>query len=202
MGIPRAQGRKVTPKVVAGRVQKKNSHAVTFNYWDHDPGYPVIDRQRPGEGHRHLLTKADIQKFIDILPDWDELSKGLQAIVLAEDEGIYGFHSEGVIGICAWDKDLWQEYDEKFFEEHAAVLERLGVETEILPNGDIECRFTENQARAFQLLHILLHELGHHHDRMSTRSKRASRGEPYAEAYALEHMDNIWAAYVGRFPLY
>lgn len=37
---------------------------------------------------------------------------------------------------------------------------------------------------------------------MSTRSKRTSRGEPYAEAYALEHMDNIWAAYVSRFPLY
>jgi len=198
----RGQGRKVTPKVIGGKVQKKNSHSVTFNYWDHDPGYPVIDRQRPGEGHRHLLNKADVQRFIDILPDWAELSKGLKAIILAEDEDLYGWHNEGVIGICAWEKDLWQEYTDMFYQEHQAVLERLGVEVEALPSGDFECRFTENQVKAFQLLHILLHELGHHHDRMSTRSKRSSRGEPYAEAYALEHMDAIWESYVSRFPLY
>src|SRR5438477_10427959 len=110
----RSQARKVTPKVVRGKVQKKNSNAITFNYWDHDPGYPVIDRQRPGAGCRHLLNKADIQKFIDILPDWEELSKGLKAIVLAkEDPGYYGWHEAGIIGICAWERDLWQELCEK-----------------------------------------------------------------------------------------
>ncbi|HEY3782622.1 MAG TPA: hypothetical protein VGL56_16180 [Fimbriimonadaceae bacterium] len=99
----RSQSRKVTPKVVSGKVQKKSSHEPTFNYWDHDRGYPVIDRQRPGEGHRHLLTKSDIQKFIDLLPDWPELSKGLKAIVLAPDDDCAGWHSEGVVAICGWD---------------------------------------------------------------------------------------------------
>ncbi len=162
----------------------------------------MIDRQRPGEGHRHLLTKADLQGFIDILPDWAELSKGLKAIVLAEKDDCYGWHDEGVIGICAWDRDLWQQYDKKFYDDHAAVLDRLGVLCQSLADGDVECRYTENQAKGFQLMHILLHELGHHHDRMSTRSLRSSRGEPYAEAYALKHMESIWAAYVRRFPLY
>jgi len=198
----RGSARKVTPKVVDGKVQKKNSHEVTFNYWDHDPGYPVIDRRRPKPGHRHLLTKADIQKFIDILPDWEELSKGLKAIVLSEEDDCYGWHYQGVVGICAWDKDLWQEYGAKFFAEHSQILDRLGVETVPLPDGEAECRFTENQARAFQLVHIFLHELGHHHDRMTNKSNRASRGEPYAEAYALKYMDVIWDAYVSRFPLY
>jgi len=199
----RGVGRKVTPKVVSGRVQKKNSHETTFNYFDQDPGYPVIDRQRPGEGYRHLLTKADIQKFIDILPDWSELSVGLKAIVLAEPDDCYGWHDRGVVAICAWDRVLWEEWDnEKFYLEHVSVLERLGVKTEKLPNGNYEVQFTENQARAFQLLHILLHELGHHHDQMSTKSKRTGRGEPYAEAYALKYMDAIWADYIKRFPLY
>jgi hypothetical protein len=195
-------GRKSTPKVVSGKVQKKNSHEITFNYWDHDPGYPVIDRQRPGDGYRHLLSKADIQKFIDILPDWAELSVGRKAIILAERSDCYGWHSTGVIGICAWDRELWQEYNTKFYLEHVGVFERLGVESVDLEDDYWECRFTEDQAKAFQLLHILLHELGHHHDRMTTKSKRTSRGEPYAEEYALKYMDVIWAEYVKRFPLY
>lgn len=194
--------RKVTPKVVAGKVQKKNSHELTYSYWSHDSAYPVIDRQRPGDGCRHILSTSDIHKFIDILPDWTELSNGLKAIVLAERDDCYGWCDEGVIGICAWDRDLWVDYEKKFFEEHAEVFQRLGVVSEVLPDGYIQCRFTENQVRAFQLVHILLHELGHHHDRMSTKSKRMSRGEPYAEAYALEYMDRIWDAYLRRFPLW
>ena len=62
------------------------------------------------------------------------------------------------------------------------------------------CEFTEAQARAYQLLHILLHELGHHHDRMTTKPKvRASRGEPYAEAYALQYEARIWDRYQEAF---
>ena len=60
--------------------------------------------------------------------------------------------------------------------------------------------WTEAQARAFQLLHILPHELGHHHDRMTTRTRRyAARGEPYAEEYANRVLDDVWPAYISRF---
>ena len=69
-----------------------------------------------------------------------------------------------------------------------------------IENGYL-CKFTEAQARAYQLLHILLHELGHH-DRITTKSqKRASRGEPYAEAYALTYEAKIWDVYQRRFGL-
>jgi len=48
----------------------------------------------------------------------------------------------------------------------------------------------------------LLHELGHHHDRMTTKSKRtASRGEGYAERYALAYADRIWESYLNEFGL-
>jgi len=200
----RSQARKVTPKVVRGKVQKKNSHAITFNYWDHDPGYPVIDRQRPGAGRRHLLNKADIQKFIDILPDWDELSKGLKAVVLAPGErGLYGWFEDGVIGICAWERDLWHELSRKFYRANSAIFGRLDVQVEELPDGDFLVKFTENQAKAFQLLDVFLHELGHHHDRMTTKRKMyGDRGESYAEAYATRYMHAIWCEYLKRFPLY
>lgn len=61
---------------------------------------------------------------------------------------------------------------------------------------------TDSQARAYQLLHIFLHELGHHHDRMTTkRQLSTSRGEPYAEAYARRHEGLIWDRYLKVFGL-
>jgi hypothetical protein len=72
-------------------------------------------------------------------------------------------------------------------------MDALAVERERRPNGDWEVRWTEGQARAFQLLHVLPHELGHHRDRMTTRSRdRAARGEPYAERYAETVFDLLW----------
>lgn len=45
----------------------------------------------------------------------------------------------------------------------------------------------------FQLLHVLPHELGHHRDRMTTRSRiSAARGEPFAERYANEVFERLW----------
>ena len=51
-----------------------------------------------------------------------------------------------------------------------------------------------------QTLATLLHELGHHHDRMTTKLKRdAVRGESYAEAYAKAYTDRIWSQYREAF---
>jgi hypothetical protein len=37
---------------------------------------------------------------------------------------------------------------------------------------------------------------------MTTRTRRyASRGEPYAEAYAARVLDEAWPAYTARFPI-
>jgi hypothetical protein len=72
------------------------------------------------------------------------------------------------------------------------VLELLGVAVwKVGPRWVAE--WTEDQARAFQLLHVFLHELGHHNDRMTTCSgRRAARGEAYAEQFALELATYIW----------
>jgi hypothetical protein len=49
-------------------------------------------------------------------------------------------------------------------------------------------------------MHVLLHELGHHHDRITTRSQRdAARGESYAEAYAMRYVEALWHRYFSEF---
>lgn len=60
--------------------------------------------------------------------------------------------------------------------------------------------FTPASIQAFLLVHVLVHELGHHHDRMASPGQRkATRGEGYAEAYARRHEDIIWPAYCRVF---
>ncbi len=196
----RHTNRKSAPQVVGGQVQKKNNCAWTPTYYDTPQPAPLIDRQRPGKGYRHLLMQRDIETFIGLLPEWAELSRGLNAIVLAP--GHYttnGWHTPGVVAVCAWEADLWVDYSVGHYEDHEPIFDRLGVPSHPIQDG-VMCEFSEAQARAYQLLHILLHELGHHHDRMTTRSKvRASRGEPYAEAYALRHEAVIWERYQEAF---
>ena len=174
----------------------------TPTYWNTKQSAPLIDKVRPGMGYRHLLSKADILAFIELLPNWDELSEGLDAIVLAAGEPeMEGWYVDGVVGVCAWDRDLWRRHPLHYFEENQDVFERLGVDCE-RRGARVLCRFTESQARAWQMVNILLHELGHHHDRINTRSKReCSRGEPYAEAYALEYEGIIWDRYIEVFGL-
>jgi len=199
----RGLSRRGTLRVKDGRVQKKNNWLLTPNYYSHDQPLPVVDRKRPSAGYRHVLKQKDIYDFIAILPNWTQLSQGLNAIVLSPggcDRD--GYHELGVVHVCAWEDKLWTELSTDYYSEHQDIFERLGVSCEPHEDGWMMCRFTENQIRAYQLLHILLHELGHHHDRMTTRSKtRSARGEPYAEAYAREHEAVIWQQYLKKFLL-
>jgi hypothetical protein len=202
----RTGNRKSAPEVTGGKVQKKNDWSLTPNYYSHDQRELVIDRKRPGKGYRHVLTRKDVQEFIAILPDWKELSLGLNAIVLAPGgDGLDGYHSYGVVHICAWEEKLWRknERNTDFFRSHEPIFQWLSVPIEYSDDGYAVCKFEAETVRAYQLLHILLHELGHHHDRITTSSKkRASRGEPYAEAYALAYESQIWDDYRARFGLY
>jgi len=192
--------RKSAPKVKRGRVQKKNNWQLTPNYRYGPRPHPTLERQRPGQGFRHLLKRRDVERFIALLPDWDELAVGLKAIVLAPGGDAMGWHSPGVVEICAWEEDLWwRDTGPEYISEHREIFDLLGVQV-AKQNGRPVVKWTEGQARAFQLLHVFVHELGHHHDRMTTRSKRdVARGEPYAEAYANRYFDSIWESYVRAF---
>jgi hypothetical protein len=82
------------------------------------------------------------------------------------------------------------------------VFLRLGVPVRQEGPDSFRCEFTPGTIRAYQLPHVLLHELGHHRDRMSTRSRaRSARGKNYAEDYALEHEQIVWGRYLDTFGL-
>jgi hypothetical protein len=160
-----------------------------------------FDSQAPGRGYRHLLGRRDVERFIGLLPDWDELSIGLEAVLLTPGEpGLDGYHDPGVVAVCAWPQDLWQIVHQEHVDEHEDFFRALDVVRESLPGGWVRLRWMRPQARAYQLLHVLLHELGHHHDRMTTRTQRRSaRGEPYAEAYAHRYAGELWESYWRAF---
>ena len=197
----RSGNRRSAMRVRDGRVQKKNN-------WRRDPAdYRAwrqheirLDRRPAGKGFRHLVTIAQLREFVELLPDWEEIAIGLDAIVLEEGQDAMGWHEHGVVVICAWEQELWWEDASRGFEaDHRHVLDLIGVERETV-GPRLRLRWTEAQARAFQLLHVLPHELGHHRDRMTTRSQwQAARGEPYAEAYAMKVLDAVWPAYARRF---
>ena len=55
------------------------------------------------------------------------------------------------------------------------------------------------QARAWQLLDVLQHELGHHHDAKFHRGGRANRGERYALEFAEKRWQRLWPRYQQAF---
>jgi hypothetical protein len=190
-------------RVRDGRVQKKNNWTPDQgDYYARAQSEIRIDRRDPGIGHRHVLTIAQLRRFIALLPNWDEVAVGLKAIVI--DEGSWyemGWYTPGVVAVCAWETDLWGEASPHWIKDNQHLLDLLDVRME-KRNGRPWLLWTEEQARAYTLLDVLPHELGHHHDLMTTRSKRdAARGERYAIAYAREVLDQVWPTYTRHFEL-
>jgi len=195
--------RKTAPKVRDGAVQFKNNWTRTGNVYNSCFREPRFEKERPGSGYRHLVRKQDLYRFIELLPDWDEIAVGLDGVVLARGEdNTMGWHMRGVVGICAWERGLaWENASPVFVEEHRQLLVELGVPCE-KRGPRWRLGFDERTARAFQLIDVFLHELGHHHDRMTTRSRSGSaRGESFAEAYARRHQDTILEHYREAFDL-
>jgi len=198
------QNRKTSPGVKNGKVQKKHNHKVTPTVRNTKASYPMVAKEKPGEGHKHFLTKKDILEFIDLLPDWEILSEGLKTIVLSM--AYYNADALctecGIIEICSWPREKWIKCSKIYYDDHKDLFCKLNVEC-VKDAKNYLCKFDTNQIKAFQLLHLLLHELGHHHDRMTTKKrKHSSRGEHFAEEYARKYEAQIWNDYLKRFNLY
>jgi hypothetical protein len=197
-----AQGynRKTSPKVIGGLVQRKNNHFKTARN-----GY-VVDRKRAGKGYRHVIKKKDIHDFTDIIPDWEVICEGIESIILgAGDEFLdglyrhYNYEDTGIIWLSAWHENLWVEFNDAYFKQHQWHFDMLGVVYEKKVE-EWSCHFTETQAKGFMLLHIFLHELGHHVDKLRSRKKNIIRGgEEFAENYANQTLVEIWPDYCAKF---
>lgn len=184
-------------KVKDGKVQKKNNHRPTA--WR---GF-VVDRESPGQGYKHLLSKREIFDFVELLPDWKEFLYGIERINLAKGSDstdawyIHNREGTGSIEICAWQTDLVQDIATGYFDQHQKIFARINLRYE-RSDDTVRCWFDEAKAKAFILVHVFVHELGHHHDRM-TRKRSGSRGEKYAEDFADRLEDIVWPLYVTRF---
>jgi hypothetical protein len=87
--------------------------------------------EKPGKGYKHFLKKQDIIKFLQILPNWEELNIELDAVILAKGGGPDGWYSQGVIAICAWEKDKTNSLSLNYFKDYKHVFDRVGVAYEI-----------------------------------------------------------------------
>ncbi len=184
-----------TPKVKNGKVQKKHRWDYYFKEYqlrEGDGEIPIV-REPAIRGYRHVVSEEDLRRFIAIIPDWNRYSQGVRCLVLGDgSEECFGWHNEGVICINAWD-DIDGAWDKDSFEEHRRVIDSLMVPYEEDESGDVVCHFTLKTAGAFQLMHVFLHELGHHYDRMMTKKKIHSPGEePYAEDFGNKLADKMW----------
>jgi hypothetical protein len=193
--------RRTAMKVKQGRVQRKNRTALSPHLFQASPTGLLVERRRSGDGYRHVVRRSDVRRFVELLPRWTELSQGLSTIVLDRGgQSCLGWYDRGVVAICAWEKEIvWDDCCPSFFRQHRQVFDKLSVPYEIADDA-IHVHFTTTTARAFLLVHVLVHELGHHYDRMTTRTQRwCGRGEAYAEAYARQFEDVILARYRDEF---
>jgi hypothetical protein len=154
-------------RVRDGRVQKKNNWLPDQkDYFARRQDEIRLDRKQPGAGWRHVVTIPQLRRFLELLPDWDDIAVGLDAIVLdCGRSDAMGWYSPGVVALCAWPahSGFWHESDKAWLDENAPILTRLEVQTEEI-DGRHGILWTEEQARAFMLLDVLPHELGHHRD--------------------------------------
>jgi hypothetical protein len=194
--------RKSATRVRGGRVAKKNNWVPDLkDYYARPQSEIQIERTDPGPGYRHVVTVSELRQFLEILPDWDELAVGLEAISIWRGNSEWlGISNPGVVVITAWPREMWWSVEPSWIEEEAEVLERLEVEVVAHPeSSDLEVRWTPAQARAYMLTDVLVHELGHHHDRMTSRSGRLGRGERFAVQYASRVRAEVWPEYTRRF---
>jgi hypothetical protein len=188
---------KTAPQVRDGRVQRKNNWRPTPDYF----GEPQVDisRLRPGTGFRHFVRCSDVYSFVHLLPDWGKLRTRLnQILLIAGSNSIFGWHRPGKVAICALPRDGEIRYYKDFFQRDAAFLDRLGVPYEF-DGAEALCRFTPETARCFQLLRVLVHELGHHYDRITNPKGWSSRGEEFAYRYERDREEVVWGRYLEVF---
>ena len=144
-------------------------------------------------------------KFVELIPDWNKHAQGLEQVVLATgNDDADGWYNGTVIAVCAQPKSLLQTQVAWYAESHRHLYERLGIGKSRI-DEDYLVQFTPESMNAFLLLHVFLHELGHHIDRMTCRpQKECSRGESFAEgsAYQLEKVVTNRYSEAFGFPIY
>lgn len=191
--------RRTSTKVIDGRVSPKNRADIT-----QPNGYRIV-KTLPGRGYTHVVSQRQLEKFIELIPNWGRLSERLETIEISHGhQDYYGFHAmyrrrkTAIIALCAWPKALWTPLWLPFFHQHRHILDAIGVPYHIRLT-EARCLFTVAQARAFTLLHVFMHEVGHNWDALHRRGPCLPNVEPFAEDFANSHFQLLLPLYRERF---
>ena len=161
-----------------------------------------------------MVTQSDVFNFIRMIRRWETLSIWLNRIVL--DTGSrtrFGWFRYGTVALCTMPANLVVGIQREWFYRDIDSFDRVGIPYERqsddqrsanahdpeLAHADFVCRFTLSQAKCFHLTRTLLHELGHHADRVSNRKGWCSRGEDFAERFGRRLERDVWQAYINLF---
>jgi hypothetical protein len=94
-------------------------------------GY-VIEKVPAGKGFTHVVSARQLERFIELIPNWRTLSSRLERIVLDHGRGDYfGLHQfhdhekTATISLYAWPKELWAPLSPGFFSDHREIFEAL-----------------------------------------------------------------------------
>lgn len=190
--------RRTSTKVINGVVSPKNREDAT------DPRPYEIIREPSGRGYRHVVSARQLEQFIRLIPEADRLLEGVERIVLSGGDSAFGWHRRShrrkvaVIELCAWPKSLWTPMPLWYFRLHQRYFDAFRVGYS-LGERPIMCRFNTAQARAFSLLHVFLHELGHHQDWKHRRGGYFPGEELYADEFAFRYFDQLLPPYRKQF---
>lgn len=142
----------------------------------HNRGLVEVRKEKPGRGFISLTIKRDMERFIELIPQWKELSLGLSQVVLSPGEkDVLGWRSPGIIGLNAWERELeWEDCTPDFYNMNKELFKSL--EIPVLRDGNAYViKFTDLTARAFQLLHVFVVLLCQHRDAIGDKKTNHSK---------------------------
>jgi hypothetical protein len=184
-----------TTDVVNGVVRPKNRWIETAC----DPAELRIPREQAGRGWKHVLDRGDVERFIALIDDWAVVGAGIHTIRLAEGSFGFGYYRRSELAVRALpaDRRVASCYLDQDAKDLLSLLD-VPIERGECPDcrGNVETyTFSLEQARAWQLLDVFLHELGHHHDATTNRRGSTVRGERFALRFAQERQRSMWPRY-------
>lgn len=199
--------RREHPREKRGKRKPKPNKSDRLRWFPGPPGVFSVHRRSPGRQRYHPASPDDVRRFVQLIPGWQRVADDLDGVLLCgpwsaeyyDTEGLYGQH--GIV-LFSWPKDPRLSMWYAFTRHVPDTIRYLGLK-ERKRDRSFQSLWTPAQARAYVLLFVLLHEIGHHVDWVMSRDvhrrRRAGRGEPFAEDWAAEYRHRMWDDYVSAF---
>lgn len=144
------------------------------------------------------MSIGDVRRFLALMSEWRKELDELGEVIL--ERGHPQFDASYRFFDCTIKLQPWATLSPTWWSGHVwghdSILTRLNVPLEAVGDSFV-CRFTRDTARAYMLLHVFMHEIGHHLY-FVRNGMTSDRSEKYAEEFALRFEGLMWAAIRGQ----